>query len=116
MRFIPWIGALVLVALMAPPAHAEDWPPYGTERFIVYYTGTCGVSRTYHGHFEVDCNYDDYQQGTRSGRWRARYDWDCGLQVTTAEVYEVCPTGSNCNEFSEWQAISFEEFEEFYCP
>lgn len=108
------VAALILVA---PSALAEEWPPNGWERFIIYSTGSCNCAeKTYNGHFEVSCDSESYQQGSRSGKWRAFYDTSCvGAELN--DVYQVCVSGSSCSNTSgTWQTISYEDFAAGNCP
>ena len=117
MRIGIYLSALLVLALVAPAALAEDWPPVGQERFRVYWTGSCGVSKTYNGHFELDCWDDPHYSGTRSGRWRVTTDTDCDTAQLVSEVYEVCTTGGNCTwQTGTWAQITQQQFDNEYCP
>lgn len=108
--------ALVVLAIAAPAAFAEDWPPYGQSRMRVYFTGTCGVSKSFNGNFDVDCERDHFGY-QMYGKWRATYDDDCDTYQQVSEVYEVCTSGSTCSAVSgTWQEITYEQFNANYCP
>ena len=117
MRLVTRLSVFVVALIVASGAAAEEWPPNGYERFVVYHTGTCGVSKSYNGHFEVDCYGQPHTGGTRSGKWRATYDTNCDWPYDTHEVYEVCTSGSSCTATSgTWQEITQAQFDSNYCP
>jgi hypothetical protein len=95
---------------------AEEWPPDGHERFVIYWTGTCNESKTYSGHFEVDCDGNPYYNGTRAGKWRRTIDTDCGLEYVVNDVYEVCTSGNSCTASGTWVEITAQQFADEYCP
>jgi hypothetical protein len=115
------IGVLLLLCLAAPFAFAdEEDPPVGYSRIIVYWTGTCDVSKTYSGHAEIDVWCEsapfNYQQGTLAGRWRHTQDNACDW-TDSDNTYEVCASGSSCSATSgTWQTITQTQFHAEYCP
>ena len=116
-RRLSGIAVLLVLVAAVPVARAEEWPPPNHERFVVYWTGTCGVSKSYNGHFEVDCWGDDYYMGTRAGKWRHTSDTDCSLLYVDYEKFEVCTSGSSCTANSgTWQEITYQEFVNEYGP
>jgi hypothetical protein len=118
-RMTAILFVLVLIALVAPSARAEEWPLYGNERVVSYYTGTCGVSLSWHGSWlATTCEIThSYSVGTRTGKWRQTTDESCEPPAGVGVKYEVCTDGSNCSDSSgTWVEISQSEFESAYCP
>jgi hypothetical protein len=112
---VPMVFAAL--AMLAPPASAEDWPPDGYTRFVIYYTGCCGVSMAYNGHFELDCSGHPHYQGTRAGKWRLISDENCDYPYDSSDAYEVCSSGDSCTDSSgTWTSITEAQFYSYYCP
>lgn len=111
------LAVLAVLLAVAWIAGAEPEPDYGYDGFTIYYTGTCGVSMSYNGHFERDCNGHPHYQGTRSGQWRLISGDNCNYPYDHYEYYEVCTNGSNCTDSSgTWVGITDTQFYGYYCP
>jgi hypothetical protein len=105
----------VLLA-MAWIASAEPDLPYGYDSFVVYYSGTCGTGKSYHGHYELDCSGHPHYSGTRSGQWRGIFGDNCDWPYDSYSTYEVCTSGSDCTDAGTWVEITEAQFEANYCP
>ena len=111
------LALLAILLAVAWIASAEPDPPVGYDGFVIYYTGTCGVSMTYHGHYEHDCDGIPHYQGTRSGQWRLISADNCNYPYDSIESYEVCTSGTNCTDANgTWVEISQAQFYSYFCP
>jgi len=110
--------SLALAVLLAGAAYAEEWPPDGQNRLSVYWAlGTCNVSKTYNGHFTVDCDSQPHYFGTRTGKWRHTMDWSCDTSELVNDYFEVCTSGNSCSGSSgTWVTITEQQFSDHYCP
>jgi hypothetical protein len=110
------LAVFAVLLAVAWIASAEPDLEYGYDGFVIYYSGTCGSGKSYHGHYELDCDGHPHYQGTRSGQWRLIAEDNCNYPFDSTEVYEVCTSGSDCTDAGTWVEITEAQFEANYCP
>jgi hypothetical protein len=111
------LAVFAVLLAVAWIASAEPDLEYGYDGFVIYYSGTCGSGKSYHGHYELDCSGHPHYQGTRSGQWRLIAEDNCDYPYDETNVYQVCTNGSNCTDANgTWVEITQAQFDANYCP